>query len=89
MTVRLLKFALYAAALIAIFAGLVGLVSVVANDRRRCRDHDFSTADRSGRVDPRSTDSSGAAVGTLLLDKGTLNVRSGGVGYAALQAETF
>lgn len=86
MTVRLLKFFLYTFAIVTLAAGLLGLVSVVGS----AVDGSAATTTLPIRIDPAAStivrDASGAAAGTLLLDHGTLNVRSGGAGYAALQA---
>ena len=85
MTVRLLKFCLYAATFVTIVAGLVGLTSVVGN----AVGGNAATTTLPLRIDPAPftavNDLSGAAVGRLSLDRGTLNVHGGGPGYAALQ----
>jgi hypothetical protein len=85
MTVRLLKICLYAVTIVTIVAGLIGLAAVVGN----AVGGGAAMTTLPLRIDPApSTDVqgvSGAAVGTLSLDRGTLNVRSGGPVYAALQ----
>jgi hypothetical protein len=86
MTVRLLKTFLAFAALITVVAGLVGLVSVIGT----AAGGSAAITTLQLRIDPATStvvkDVSGASVGTLLLDKATLDVRAGGAGYAALQA---
>ena len=86
MTIRLLKLFLYAATIVTIGAGLIGLVAVVGN----AAGGSAAATTLPLRIDPATStvikDASGASVGTLLLDRGTLNVRSGGLGYSALQS---
>ena len=85
MTVRLLRFCLYAATFVTIVAGLIGLAAVLGN----AVGGNAAATTLPLRIDPAPStavnDVSGAAVGSLSLDRGTLNVRSGGPGYAALQ----
>lgn len=85
MTVRLLKFCLYAATFVTIVAGLIGLVAVLGN----AVGGNAAPTTLPLRIDPAPAtavnDISGEAVGSLSLDRGTLNVRGGGPGYAALQ----
>jgi hypothetical protein len=85
MTVRFLKTCLYCATMVTIIASLIGLAAVVGN----AVSGGAATTTLALRIDPApSTDvrgASGAAVGTLSLDRGTLNVRTGGPAYAVLQ----
>lgn len=85
MTIRLLKYWLYAAIIVTITAGLIGLVAVVASWSSGTAANTTLTL----RIDPAQSTTvetlSGVAAGTLSLDHGTLNVRSGGPAYAALQ----
>jgi hypothetical protein len=86
MTVRLLKLCLYAATFVTIIAALIGLASVAAN----AVSGGAAMTTLALRIDPAPStavkDVSGSAAGTLLLDRGTLNVRSGGPAYATLQS---
>ena len=86
MTVRLLKFFLYGASFVTMVAGLIGLGAVLGN----AAGGSVAATTLSLRIDPAAStvikDASGASVGTLLLDRGTLNVRGGGLAYSALQS---
>jgi len=86
MTVRLLKICLYAAMVVAIVAGLIGLAAVIG----AAASGGAATTTLPLRIDPAPSTNVqsvlGASVGTLSLDRGTLNVRSGGPTYAALQS---
>jgi len=85
MTIRLLKICLYVATIVTIVAGLIGLAAVVGN----AVGGGAATTTLPLRIDPAPLTEvqgvSGTAVGTLSLDRGTLEVRSGGPAYAALQ----
>jgi hypothetical protein len=86
MTIRLLKLFLYAATIVTIGAGLIGLVAVIGN----AAGGSAAATTLPLRIDPAAStvikDASGASVGTLLLDRATLSVRGGGLGYSALQS---
>lgn len=86
MTIRLLKLFLYAAIIVTTVAGLIGLVAVFGN----AAGGSAATTTLPLRIDPAAStvikDASGASVGTLLLDRGTLSIRGGGLGYSALQS---
>lgn len=86
MTIRLLKLFLYAATIVTTVAGLIGLVAVFGN----AAGGSAATTTLPLRIDPAAStvikDASGASVGTLLLDRGTLSIRGGGLGYSALQS---
>ena len=86
MTVRMLKFCLYVATFVTIVAALIGLAAVVGN----ATGGNAAMTTLPQRIDPapstRVNDVSGTAVGSLSLDRGTLNVRSGETAYAGLQA---
>ena len=85
MTIRLLKIILYAAICVTAVAGGIGLIAVIGN----VGDGSAAATTLPLRIDPASSitvnDVSGASIGTLSLDRGTLNVRSGGLGFATLQ----